>query len=495
MILPSGFGFQFNHFFGHEMSSSQKKALSSLLSYFENAPDGALFVLKGYAGTGKSSLVGALCRTLLFYYKPVVLLAPTGRAAKVLGGYCSASAYTIHRVIYRQKRVSFLEERFDKDRNSYPEGTVFIVDEASMIGNEEDVSGMFGSGRLLEDLLDFVFSTPGSKVVFIGDDAQLPPVGTTISPALDVEFLKAYCSEVHSAVLTDIVRQAEQSNIVRLGALLRDHILLLQQELSATGSTEHVPPLSPIPFVPQKDGDVSILRGEELPEALDRSMRDHSVDDVVVVTRSNKDAEAFNVEIRRRQFDYETALVQGERLMVARNNYFYFPGCEEEKQRRVLSRFSANGEVLTVKRLGKVRELYNFTFADVTLETEMEEQFEAKVIMDSLLNASPALSPGQRQELFDEVRQDYPELTTKAQLYPVMRQHPYLNALQVKYAYAMTCHKSQGGQWKDVYVYIGYLTEEMMSLDFYRWLYTAVTRATGHLYFVNPSKLLFEIEE
>lgn len=479
--------------FPYELSGSQEEAVNTLDGYLSSAPEGSLFLLKGYAGTGKSSLVGQLCQSLLTIGINVVLLAPTGRAAKVLAGYCGAPAYTIHRVIYRQKVVDYTMSEFGKDKNFFRPGTVFMVDEASMIDNQSDGLSPFGSGHLLEDLLDYIFSVPDCRAIFIGDDAQLPPVGSPLSPALDTNYLKAYCSEIYTATLTDIVRQEEDSDIVRLGSILRDHIIQLNQNPEIQYQ-EDFKPLSPIPFEPN-GSDVTFLSGEFLPDHIETSIAECGMDEFVIVTRSNRDAEAFNLQMRQRQFGYDEPLVRGERVLVCRNNYYYYPGAEEERKKAKASKFTANGEILTVESVEGSQRLYGKSFRDVLLQTENGELFDAKVILDTLANGASSMSANERLNFFEEVCLDYPDIHNKRTLYTTLRQHPFLNALQIKYAYAMTCHKSQGGQWKDVYVYIGYVTREMMDLDFYRWLYTAVTRATRHLYIINPPKHIFPSDD
>lgn len=493
MQFPPGYISQLYDRFPYEMSSSQSEAVQNLDHYFASAPEGSLFLLKGYAGTGKSSLVGALTQLLLESRCSVVLMAPTGRAAKVLGAYCNASAYTIHRVIYRSRRVDFLAPDFDKDKNLHRPGTIFLVDEASMISNNQDTLSPFGSGQLLEDLLEYIFSVPDCKVLFIGDDAQLPPVGCDRSPALDPDYLRVYCREIHSATLVDIVRQDEESDIVALGSVLRYHILQLQNSGQGAGSDFAPQRLSPIPFVP-RNKDVSFLSGEDLPDAVETSIGQVGVEEMVVITRSNKDAEVFNTQLRMRQFGYESPMVKGERVMVARNNYFYYPGSEEQDASKRPTGFTANGEIVTVESIEGSQDLYDFHFMDLLLRSENDKCFLAKVILDTLVSGVASMSAEQRQHLFDKVCEDYPQITRKRDLYKVLRNHPFLNALQLKYAYAMTCHKSQGGQWADVYLYLGYVTEEMMDLDFFRWLYTAVTRATRHLYIINPPKHIFDWE-
>lgn len=469
---------QITDFFPFTPTESQKIVIDELHRFLLDTSPHPLFLLRGYAGTGKSSLVGAFSKWLQSYNHPQVLLAPTGRAAKVLEGYCGLSANTIHRTIYRE-RVSSSGIAYEVGYNKHMVGTIYIVDEASMIHNASDGYGTFGSGRLLDDLTDFCFSIEGSKILLIGDDAQLPPVGIELSPALNPDYLLSYCSQLYQGVLKDIVRQEKGSDIVYLSYLLRGRIIDLQN--GANWSE----PLLPRP---QSGGEVEIISGYDLPELMEDSFRRVGEDETLLITRSNRDAEEYNKGIRYRSLYYDEEVVPGERLMVVRNNYFYLP---TDANGKPMSSFIANGELLKVLSSRREQQLYGFTFREAELEDTNGGFVTAQILMDSLFTQSAALTPEQRQQLYDRVVQDYPECTSRKALYQKLRQNPYLNALQIKYAYAMTCHKAQGGQWKEVYLSFGYLTPEMIDLSFCRWLYTAMTRATEKLYILQPPAFIF----
>lgn len=465
-------------FFGFTPTSSQNEVIMELQNFFAQAPEHSIFLLRGYAGTGKSSLVGAFSHMLQSFLYPQMLLAPTGRAAKVLEGYCGLPAYTIHRTIYRQ-RISGDGISYEVGYNQHQPGTIYIVDEASMINNANDGYGSFGSNRLLDDLVDFCFSIEGSKLLLIGDDAQLPPVGTEMSPALVPEYLVGFCSTLYQGILKDIVRQEEGGEIVYLSYLLRGRILDLQ-----SGEDWHEP-LLPLPEV---KGEVEIISGYDLPELMEDSYRRVGQEETLLITRSNRDAEEYNKSIRYHTLYYDEEVVPGENLMVVRNNYLHFP---VDEKGQATSTFIANGEILKVLNSRREQELYGFTFRDAELRDTHGGFVSAKVLLDSLFTQAPSLTPEQRERLYQGVCQDYPDCTTRRMLYQKLRQDPYLNALQIKYSYAMTCHKAQGGQWREVYLSFGYLTPEMIDLSFCRWLYTAMTRATEKLYIIQPPAFIF----
>lgn len=353
-----------------------------------------------------------------------------------------------------------------------------------MINNSGDGFGSFGSGRLLDDLTEFCFSIEGSKILLIGDDAQLPPVGTELSPALNPDYLLGYCSRLYQGALKDIVRQERGGEIVYLSYLLRGRILDLQQ------GKDWSEPLLPMPEI---GGEVEIISSYDLPEMIEDSYRRVGQDETLLVTRSNRDAEEYNKAIRYRSLYHDEEIVSGENLMVVRNNYLFHP---IDKKGHPTSSFLANGEILKVLGSRREHQLHGFTFREAELQDANGGFISAPILMDSLFTQAPALTPEQRQTLYDGVCSDYPYITNRRDLYLKLRQDPYLNALQVKYCYAMTCHKSQGGQWKEVYLSFGYLTPEMINLSFCRWLYTATTRATEKLYILNPPAFIFgAIEE
>ena len=430
----------------------------------DNVP--SVFVIKGYAGTGKTSLVGALVKTLEAFERACVLLAPTGRAAKVFASYAAHPAYTIHKKIYRQRAFTGDFTGFQLAHNAH-KNTFFIVDEASMIANEAAEGAHYGSGLLLDDLFDFVYSGAGCRLILLGDTAQLPPVGQVRSPALDEEYLRRYGYPVYSCELTHVVRQVEESGVLFNATRLRN---AMQEN-----------PL-PVPSIAwRRFPDVSLVGGDELVEVLSSAYRRDGMDETIIVTRSNKRANIFNQGIRNRILYREEELTSGDLLLVARNNYFW-----SEKYEKL--DFIANGDVARVVRVRRVCEMYGFRFADVVLYfPDYEEEMEAKVILDTLHSESPSLTAEENTRLFNAVMEDYADVPSKRERLKRLKNDPWFNALQVKYAYAVTCHKAQGGQWANVFIDMGYLRPDMLGLDFYRWLYTAFTRTTGRLWLINVS--------
>lgn len=425
-----------------------------------------LFLLRGYAGTGKTSLVGALVKTLDLLKQKTVLLAPTGRAAKVLSSYANHPAFTIHKKIYRQKSFADESASFSICDN-LNKHTLFLVDEASMISNEGLSGSMFGTGRLLDDLIQYVYSGEGCRLLILGDTAQLPPVGEEQSPALSATMLAGYGLEVMETNLTQVVRQAESSGILWNATSLRK--LLVQDECYSL-------PKIRITGFP----DVCIVPGNELMEALETCYDRDGLEETIVVCRSNKRANIYNNGIRSRILWREDELNNGDLLMIAKNNYYW---TEQEKDMD----FIANGELAVVQRVRHQRELYGFRFVDVTLTFPDQDNYEldANLLLDTLQSESPALTRVDADRLFNAVLEDYADIPLKRERMKKMKADPYYNALQVKYAYAVTCHKAQGGQWKNVFVDQGYMSDEYLSPDYFRWLYTAFTRATGTLYLVN----------
>ncbi|MBR4130081.1 MAG: AAA family ATPase [Bacteroidaceae bacterium] len=459
--------------FTHNPTKEQENAISMLSEFLLSRKRDEVFLLKGYAGTGKTSLLAALVRTMQQLSQRVMLLAPTGRAAKVLSSYAGASAYTIHRKIYRQKSITDMNV-FQNDIN-LQQDTLFIVDEASMISNEAHDNTVFGTGRLLDDLMHYVYSCEGCRLVLVGDTAQLPPVGEEESPALSRNMLEGYGMEVMELCLTQVVRQLEESGILWNATMLRS---LIQNE-----EMFEFPKLRGKSFP-----DIRTLPGDELVEALEQSYRNYGTDGTIVVTRSNKRANIFNNGIRSRILDYEEELSSGDLIMVAKNNYYW---TEREQAANGVNSdsmaFIANGDVAVVRRLRNERSFYGFRFVDAVLEFPDydNKEMETTVLLDTLQSEAPALTRQQQEALFNGVWEDYPELTNRRERMKCLRQDIYYNALQVKYAYAVTCHKAQGGQWEHVYIDQGYITEEMLSPDYFRWLYTAITRATKQVYLIN----------
>jgi len=432
-------------------------------------------VLRGYAGTGKTTLVGALVRMLRKQRRAHVLMAPTGRAAKVLGAHAGSEASTIHRRIYRVGEgddgpgVSLVAHK--------DEGALFIVDEASMIGPGSE--GAFGSRDLLRDLVTHVFSAPGCKLLLIGDPAQLPPVGSGHSPALSVQDLRAIGLTAGGVDLTEVVRQAEASGILRNATDLR---ALLGQSVSLGESTTHAPVNAEKVQLPRFTAypDVQRIDGLELQEALEEAYARDGDDEVCIICRSNKRAYLYNQQVRVRIHGYEEEVSPGDRLMVVRNNYLW-AGLNGKPA------LIANGEQVLVKRLHRTEDRFGLRFADMTLawwNGEEERELEAKVLLDTLASEGPSLPQPRIQQLQRSVLAEHQVLTRAAKA-RILREDPFVNAVQVKYGYAVTGHKAQGGQWRTVFVDQGYITEEMIDREYVRWLYTAVTRASDRLGLLN----------
>ena len=478
--------------FAHEPTNEQYLVVRKWEEFLLDRNPHTLFLLRGYAGTGKTSLVAALVKTMLQLKQHVMLLAPTGRAAKVFSSYANAPAFTIHKKIYRQKSITDMDS-FQPNINLHKH-TLFIVDEASMISNEGLSGSMFGTGRLLDDLMQFVYSCEGCRLILVGDTAQLPPVGEEESPALSRYVLEGYNLDVTEINLTEVVRQEQESGILWNATRLRQ---LMQDELYYE-----------FPRLRVDFPDVCVMPGDELIESLEDSYHHCGTDQTIVVTRSNKRANIFNNGIRARILDYEEELSGNDLVMVAKNNYFWTeqsgnaqcskpndqnPMVNEQCSMVNVQRsmpFIANGDVAVVRRFRNERELYGFRFADATLRFPDYDNIEldVTVLLDTLQSEAPSLTRQQQEQLFNAVWEDYPEIRDKRERMKRLRQDPYYNALQIKYAYAVTCHKAQGGQWQHVYIDQGYITEDMLSPDYFRWLYTALTRATEKVFLVNWPK-------
>ena len=453
-----------------EPTGDQSAAIEALSRYVCGDVGDGIFVLRGYAGTGKTTLVGALVRTLASLNIRTVLMAPTGRAAKVLASYSGMPAYTIHRTIYRQRSGY---GAFAIAPNLFSD-TFFIVDEASMISQSASEMAIFGSGRLLDDLVQYVFSGTNCRLVLVGDAGQLPPVGSPLSPALDAGELGCYGYGVGEASLGEVVRQAEGSGILSNATALRRLV-----EKSLPG--EQVMPQMVVGDYP----DIHRISGAELLEALEKSYDTVGVQETLVITRSNKYANVYNNGIRSRIFWREESLTVGDIVMVVRNNYFYAKDIERLD-------FIANGDTAEVVRIGRHEELYGFHFINVDLRFADYDNLElsVKVIQESLQSEGPSLTQDEANTLYHNVCEDYVGMS-KIEMFKELKNNEYFNALQIKFAYAVTCHKSQGGQWANVFIDNGYLTDEMLDREYLRWLYTALTRATQNVYLVNFNEKFF----
>ncbi len=466
--------------FPYEPTGCQRRLMGNLAVFLTLGwkKSNALFVLKGYAGTGKTTVVKALVNVLPQMGKRIVLMAPTGRAAKVLSSYTGLPAHTIHRKIYFAwtSKEGNIVMRLQKNHHKH---TLFVVDEASMIPHVTKAEGqLFSTRNLLDDLFAYVQSGENCRILFIGDTAQLPPVGLDESPALDTAFLKqAYSLEIDEDELTEVVRQSRESGILQNATLIRDEIP--EKKVSF--------PL----FSLKNYSDVVRINSSELEEMLNRAFSGAGKDNNVVICRSNKRANIFNREIRNRILFFDGEISTGDYLMVVKNNYFWLPPGSS-------AGFIANGDIVELIRIRKIEELYGFRFADVTirfLDYPDEKELDVKIILDTLMADSPALPQQENNRLFQTVMEDYADLPTRKEKVEKVKLSGHFNALQVKFAYALTCHKTQGGQWDTVFIDQGYVTERMLNTEFLRWLYTAVTRATKKLYLVNFENRFFDKSE
>lgn len=469
--------FQIIQQFGLQPTTEQKHVLTQFAHFMMDEDPHVVMIFCGSAGTGKTSLASAIARTMVKLEQRVMLLAPTGRAAKVFSVHSGQPAYTIHRQIYRQKSFDSDGGVFNLNFNRYTD-TLFMVDESSMIANQGQMESSFGSGCLLDDLVQFVYSGRNCRMILMGDAAQLPPIGEEQSPALSSSFMEGYGLKVYECRLDNVLRQSEESGILYNATLIRTHIM--RDELTQ---------LPQIHF--DAFADIVVVPGNELIETLNSSYSEVGVDETMVITRSNKRAHIYNQGIRQTILGSEEELSTGDMLMIVRNNYHWVqPPTNNEEQDTTSMTFLANGDRAMVQRVRNIRELYGFRFADVWLQFPdyNDYELEATIILDSLHTEAPALSREQNERLFNEVLADYADIPRKQDRVKKLREDIFLNAVQVKYAYAITCHKAQGGQWAHVYVDQGYMTDEMLSPDYLHWLYTAFTRATEKLYLVNWSK-------
>ena len=462
--------------FGFPPTQEQAHALEVFAEFLTDRDPHAVMILRGSAGTGKTTLSGAIVRTLKEIRQKVMLLAPTGRAAKVFSLNSGSPAYTIHRRIYREKSFSGVEGQFNLNDNLYTD-TLFMVDEASMIANM-GLGGMsFGSGCLLDDLVHFVYQGRNDRLLLIGDKPQLPPVGEEESPALHAAMLEGYGLKVYECDLNEVLRQSEESGILYNATMIRQMI-----------THDDITQLPKIHFAGYSD--IKPMPGAELIEALADSYHHVGLDDTIVVTRSNKRANIFNQGIRNMVLDREEELSQGDILMIVKNNYYWM---EEERksnnklQSNEIPAFLANGDRAKVLKVRRRIDLYGFRFATLLLQFPDYDNYEleATVLLDTLTSEAPALTHEQQEQLFHQIEEDYQDIPLKTDRMKAIRQNQFFNALQVKFAYAVTCHKAQGGQWAHVYVDQGYMTDDMLNPDYIHWLYTAFTRATEMLYLVN----------
>ena len=459
--------FRIHKHFGHVPTDEQEQALSVFARFVTDPDSQTVMILRGSAGTGKTTLAAAIVQAMLSLKQKLVLLAPTGRAAKVFSLYADLPAHTIHRRIYRQKTAGDLSS-FNLNYN-LAHDTLFIIDEASMISTMPGDSS-FGSGSLLDDLVQFVYQGQNCRMLLIGDKAQLPPVGEEESPALSAAVLQGYGLKTYEADLSEVLRQSQDSGILYNATRIRE-----EWTLEGKGNIS----LPKILF--RGFTDIVNITGDELIESLASSYSHVGIDETMVVTRSNKRANIYNQGIRNTVLDREEELCRGDQLMIVKNNYSWTKDSKGEIP------FLANGDRCVVQRVRHIHELYGFRFAEITIQLPDYDDYEltATTLLDTLTTEAPALTREQQEQLFTQVMENYADLPRKADRFKALKNDTHFNALQIKYGYAVTCHKAQGGQWAHVYIDQGYMTDDMLTPDYIHWLYTALTRATEKVFLVN----------
>lgn len=467
--------------FGLVPTEEQEHALDVFSLFMTDREEHVVMILRGAAGTGKTSLAGAIVKALVSLNQKLILLAPTGRAAKVFSLHAGHAAYTIHRRIYRQKSAGSLSAFTLNDNLN--RDTLFVVDEASMIANQGYGESAFGSGCLLDDLMQFVYNGMNCRLLLIGDKAQLPPVGEDESPALSTNMLRGYGMKVYECDLNQVLRQSEESGILWNATRIRG---IWSEE---RGVRILLPQIRFKGFA-----DIQVVPGDELIESLSSSYSRVGMDETMVITRSNKRANIYNQGIRNTILDREDELCRGDLLMIVKNNYFWSQETGVGNQESGSIDFIANGDLAVVQRVRHIHELYGFRFAEVTMQFPDYDDFEltAIVILDSITTEAPALTREQQEHLYNAVLEDYADIPHMADRIKKLKTDRYYNALQVKFAYAVTCHKAQGGQWSHIYLDQGYMTDDMLTPDYIHWLYTAFTRATEKLFLVNWPKTQIE---
>ncbi len=460
--------------FSFDPTKGQYDLAGKLQEFLSDPSQGSIFVLTGYAGTGKTSFISAMVKVLPTIRKKAVLLAPTGRAAKVLAGYSGQPAWTIHKRIYFQRVGRDGSVSLVLQKNLY-RNALFIVDEASMIaGDTQDGDHLFSARNLLDDLMEYVSSGESCKLMLIGDTAQLPPVGTALSPALNLQYLKSrYALKIHDAELTEVMRQSLESGILSNATRLRDKIAA-----SSTGL--------PLFMMDKLHKDVIRITGSELEELLNGAFGTDRTE-AVVICRTNKRANMFNREIRNRIIFQDNEIAAGDCLMVVKNNYFWLDPASGPG-------FIANGDLVELLRIRNTEEMYGFRFADATvrlLDYPDEPAYDVKILLDVLMSESASLPAESQKKLFSSVLEDYNDIPRRTERMEKVRTNPYYNALQVKFGYALTCHKTQGGQWRFVFIDKGFLKDDMIDQEYLRWLYTALTRAREKVFLVGFEEKFF----
>ena len=475
--------------FGFAPTAEQEHAIEVFTRFMTDRHEQSLMILRGSAGTGKTTLAAALVRALCSLQQKIVLLAPTGRAAKVFSLYAGHPAYTIHRRIYRQKSM---EGAFNLNYNT-AQDTLFIVDEASMVANATTVGDTpFANGQLLDDLIQFVYNGRNCRMMLIGDTAQLPPVGEEKSPALQTDIMRSYGLHVHQCDLNEVLRQSQESGILWNATMIRQLIT-------------HDGPMQMPAVRFEGFSDIRRMPGDELIESLASSYSHVGTDETMVITRSNKRANIYNQGIRNMVLGREEELCTGDLLMIVKNNYYWTSLSPKLGDDRGLKEpcsdpqppnlgglgYIANGDRAIVRRVRRVEQLYGFRFAEVTMTFPDYDDYQltATVLLDTLTSEAPALTRQQQTQLYNQVMADYADIPLKPDRLKKLREDRHYNALQIKFGYAATCHKAQGGQWAHVYIDQGYMTDDMLNTDYLHWLYTAFTRAAEQLYLVNwPTK-------
>lgn len=451
-------------------TAQQNEVFGLLVEFLHTFSNESCFILKGYAGTGKTTIISALVNSLPKIQKRAVLLAPTGRAAKVMSAYSGRKALTIHKKIYRKKNAMSLQMDFDLAENLH-EDTLFIVDEASMITSEG--FSIYSDG-LLADLISYVQSGNNCSLMLVGDTAQLPPVGLDYSPALDINYINAtYGLHIFTYELTDVVRQDKGSGILFNATKIRNEIRLDEESPTYTFPK----------FITQGFGDIFRMTGDRLIEGLHYAYDKYDIENCMVICRSNKSANLYNKHIRNQILFREEEITGGDIIMIVKNNYYWLQQHDEKH-----TGFIANGDMAVVKKVSNIHEMHGFRFADLYLEFMDNNEGDAircRVLLDSLHVDAAQLSYEDQQRLYQSIAQDYEDISTKKDRMEAIKKDPYYNALQIKFAYAITCHKAQGGQWPLVFIDQGYMTDEMLTTEFLRWLYTGITRASKELFLVN----------
>lgn len=463
---------QIKFFFPYEPTLEQENVIKALSEFVSNPNKSEAFIMLGYAGTGKTSIISSLVKALKHIGSKTILLAPTGRAAKVFSSYSSNKAYTIHKHIYWQRASSDQSINYTLKENLHT-NTIFIIDESSMISSQYNANG-FGSGILLDDLMQYIYNDKGCKALFVGDTAQLAPIGEDYTAALNEDVIRSYGVDVIQMEMKKVLRQSEQSGILWNATQIRikindeDYINLPKIKISGFA-------------------DIKTIGSADIIDEIGNSYSKVGKEETIIICRSNKRANIFNKGVRAQVIWCEDELENGDMIMIAKNNYMWTEDIAEID-------FIANGESAIVRRVRKTKEIYDFRFADVTLSFPNLEDIEidATILLDTLNNDAPSLPQYEQERLYNNVMEDYEDIKNKAEKIKQLKSNPYYNALQVKYAYAITCHKSQGGQWKHVFLDQAHMSKEYITPDFPKWLYTAFTRATDTLYLMNyPEELTY----